>query len=554
MKEAALDMTEDDLKASAEESPPEAKRSKGKPAPSQAQAAPAPERLSPVLQAIKTDDERSLADWLGEIGKGGAMRVVVRRESPKEVRDPTTGAMVSIEGFLGTYEERFDEEFLRNEHGGGKYNLRIMLPNAKGSFEYKAHRTMKIAGEPRIPGKSGAQPTATTIVQNESPQMAKIAMETMKEMLDRKDEHREPRGIDPGVQMMIEEMRESGRAKDRELAEMRREMAEMRHQKPPDNPVLDKILTNAIDGNNGQVLALRTQHESEVRQLKEAHHADMARVAERHDRQMEAAERAHEREMMNTKQSYEREITALRQSHEVALASVKATNEVQVSVLNADVRRLERDNGELRIEVKELREKKEKPLLEQIRDIKNLKDVIAGDEEQEDASTIGKIVGALTPENIGAVASVFKGAAPAGAPAQPVPAQPARPRIVVDAQGQRYKAEGNTLRPVTRKPKLVPGANGEAIEIPVVDPAELKRLITFLESAFGGNADPEIVAQSGRSAIPADILAWLRKHHSPEMAGIDLFMQKVAQLPGESPLSSQSGKNWLRKVGAALIE
>jgi len=553
MKEvAALDMTEDDLKG--DDAPPEAKRAKGKAV--AAPAAVAPERLSPVMQAIKTEDEKSLHDWLGEIGKGGAMRIVVRRESPREARDPVTGQMVSIEGYLHTYEERFDEEFLRNEHGGGKYNLRIMLPNAKGSFEYKAHRTMKIAGEPRIPGKTGiAVPGAAS--HSESPQMAKIAMDTMKELLDRKDgkDDHEPRGIDPSVQMMFEQMQETVRAREREVADMRRELSEMRHTKPPENPVLDRILTNAIDGNNGQVLALRTQHESEVRQLKEAAHADMARAEDRHDRAREAAERAHEREMMNTKQSYEREITALRQSHEVAIASMKATNDVQVSVLNADVRRLERDNAELRIEVKELREKKEKPLLEQIKDIKNLKDVIAGDEEQEDASTIGKIFGALTPENIGAVTSVFKGAAPAPAAPQQAQAQaPARPRIVVDAQGQRYKSDGTTLRPVTRKPKLVPGANGEAIEIPVVDPADLKRLISYLESSFGAGADPEIVAQSGRSAIPADILAWLRKHHSPEMAGIDLFMQKVAQLPGESPLSSQSGKNWLRKVGAALIE
>ncbi len=61
------------------------------------------------------------------------------------------------------------------------------------------------------------------------------------------------------------------------------------------------------------------------------------------------------------------------------------------------------------------------------------------------------------------------------------------------------------------------------------------------------------MAQTGRSSIPTDILAWIRERHTEQVSGVDLFMTKVAKLPGSSPLASQAGKNWLRAVGALLV-
>jgi len=42
-------------------------------------------------------------------------------------------------------------------------------------------------------------------------------------------------------------------------------------------------------------------------------------------------------------------------------------------------------------------------------------------------------------------------------------------------------------------------------------------------------------------------MATLRDH------GVDGFMSKVAKLQSASPLASQAGRNWVRKVGKALV-
>jgi hypothetical protein len=77
-------------------------------------------------------------------------------------------------------------------------------------------------------------------------------------------------------------------------------------------------------------------------------------------------------------------------------------------------------------------------------------------------------------------------------------------------------------------------------------------LVNYLERAFQSRQAPEVVAQSGRTAIPDNIIGWIRDNDSRGTSGVDLFMSKVAKLPGTSPLQTQAGRNWLRKVSKAL--
>jgi hypothetical protein len=85
------------------------------------------------------------------------------------------------------------------------------------------------------------------------------------------------------------------------------------------------------------------------------------------------------------------------------------------------------------------------------------------------------------------------------------------------------------------------------VEIPALDPAKLEMAISYLERAYSGNQDPETVAVSARPIMPEEIM------QSIQALGIDVFFAKVAKLPSASPLASQAGKNWIRKVGKALV-
>jgi hypothetical protein len=126
---------------------------------------------------------------------------------------------------------------------------------------------------------------------------------------------------------------------------------------------------------------------------------------------------------------------------------------------------------------------------------------------------------------------------------------------------QRSDGSGGTvLVPAKKRPKVIPATmnpDGSVatppIELPEIDPENIQRLVGFLERAYDGKQDPEVVARSSRTAVPEEVMTWLRQNDTEQVSGVDLFMSKVAKLPSTSSLSTQGGRNWLRKVGKALV-
>jgi hypothetical protein len=513
------------------------------------------ERVSPTMRAIENEEEKSLKDWLDSIGTMGAYKVQVTREKPTHVL--VNGKQVETKGFLETYEHSLTEEDIQREHGGGTYHLKITKQNKTGAYVYEKgmHRTIVVAGDPktdRLPGNAIPPVTvSTTGHAGESPTVVKMAFDAMQRTIDRGDSMSAPRGIDPAMQMVLDEMRRQATRAEAETAALRHELATMRTQKPEVDPIKDKILGTLLDGQSGHVEALRIRHEAELRQLKESAYQDVKRFEDRHDRTVSEIRASHDRTMSEIRASYDREIHAMRSSHEVALGSAAAAHNIQVEILKATVVRLERDQTKLEGEVVALRERKDKPLIEQIKDINALKEAIgSGDEESSPWSKIAEL--ATNPDAIGAIGSIFRGPA---APAQAQAAVPAKPQIVRDrATGDRFlqKPDG-ALVPVKKKPKVVVSEDGSQLQLPEVEPAQVAMVIAYMERAFAAGTDPETVARSSRAQVPAEILAWIQEHDKEQQSGVDLFLSKVAKLPGTSPLATQSGRNWVRKVGKALI-
>lgn len=536
---------------------------KGKAPPSSAQPAG-----SAALREIRAEEDESLKGALEALGPDGSFKIHVTRLEPEEWLDPQSGRRVKTLGKLKTYTTRIDEDFIADRHGGGKYLVRFMRRNAKGSYQFVTQRTIDIAGDPRtddVPRTSSVPGATAAAAPGEHPSLVKEAFQVMREQLDRSSdrdrEPRDPRGIDPTIQVVIDQFREDGRRRDAENAELRIELAETRKSnKPVEDPIKDEILRSMMGGERGHVEALRLRYESELRMAKDAGVQDQQRIYDRHDR-----------ELLAVRQGFEREISAIRSAHEVALASAKASYEMQVQVLNADIRRLERDNTDLRSDIKDLRARKDKTIVETVKDLEAVKNALGLDGEGGEKSNFDKFLEVATsPAAAEFVQRIIpgpgQGAAAAAPPAQAIApqSQPSR-QLVQDPTGQKFLLVNDgkgrqQLVPVKKKPKVIPAttnADGTvatpAVQLPEVDPAQVALLVGYLERAFAGNQEPEIVAQSGRTSLPEEILTWIRDNDSGTVSGVDLFMKEVAKLPSTSPLTTQLGKNWLRRVGKALV-
>jgi hypothetical protein len=518
----------------------------------------APVEQSAIMKQIQVEEDRSLKDWLDTIGTQGAFKIALSRSEPRFIQVRGRGQVLCA-GFLQSYDHTISEEDIQRTYGGGTFILKVTRPGKTGShhFQKGLQRTVQIAGEPNpdnLPG--GANTAATEPAQGapENPAALKEMTSLVKELIH---DNRRPtdtqRGIDPAIQLLLDQNAQQLASRERELSTMRAEIAELRKASSapaPSDPFRDKMMSSMFEGNAAQVEAIKIRTESELRQMKDGHLQEVKRLEDRHDRDMSSMRQSHELALASQKSSFEREIAAMRSAHEVSLGAAKAMFEVQASTLGAEVKRLERDNDELRRDVRELRERKDKGILEQANDVKKLKEALGADDEG-GSSTVDQIMAAL-PALIeqGGKMLASRGTAPQAVQVQAVPS---RPRIAKTPDGQRVMVQGDRIVPVQRKPRVVAKDDGTPVAAPVVDPNQVAMLVTYLENAYKSGQDPEIVAQSGRSTVPEEVLKWIRENDTPETSGVDLFMRRVANLPSTSPLSTQSGRNWIRKVGKALV-
>jgi hypothetical protein len=83
--------------------------------------------------------------WFEELGRQEQKIVVtVNRHSPKYYNGVLTA------GFLATYDEPVYEDTIREQHGGGKFQLVLKKKAPDGKWKYFTTRTVEIPGDPRI--------------------------------------------------------------------------------------------------------------------------------------------------------------------------------------------------------------------------------------------------------------------------------------------------------------------------------------------------------------------------------------------------------------------
>lgn len=505
--------------------------------------------LPKELQEVRNRENASLRDIANAFGSDGSYRIKLTRVEPETFRDPVTKQLVKVAGFLKNYTTPVDEETIAEKHGGGKYQVQFFNKTDKGSYQFFTQRTIEVVGDPRLDDTFRNEPivqqSTTTApsapaTPDQNPQLVGKAFDILREQVVHAQNHaRGPVGPDPGMLQVVELLKSQIQAGNQTIEMLRKEISEMRHQKPAEDPLKEKILDNLMKDDSARLQATRMQFESELRQLKESHHTDMRIAQERW-----------ERERSELKQMQQQQVLLMTQTHEIQLQAAKGAYETNMKLAEHENRRLERENAELKSDNKELRAKKEKGPLEMLKEAEQLKDALGVGDEGEKTAVDRAIE--MLPGAIEAAKTYFK--PPQQGQPQQVAAggeqalQPKR-KVVQDDAGNKYVLDGNgNLRPVRKKPPPPPqpGPNGEP-PIPQIAPETIETIINYLERAFTGNQDPDVVAQSGRAMVPEEIITAIRDHK------VDGFLSKVAKLPSTSPLCSQAGRNWMRKVGAALV-
>lgn len=503
-----------------------------------------------IIQEMRSNEERAIKDWLDELSGSGAIRVSVLRQLP------TTWKGKNIEGLLATYTTAIDEDFIRDTHGGGQFYLRVMRPRKSGTgFEYAGGKVIKIAGDPRMDDVYREEKE-----ERHAPQPNSDIIRTVVGTLERQlEKAQESSGRGNGAN--FDAMRAATAPLQAQLDQLNRERRELQsqlfaaqNQRPPQDEYKDRLFEKMLDADNARVAGIRTQHESEIRQLKTSFMDTEARIRD-----------AFERDKQSINMAHDREIAALKSAYDIKTGALENAFATQRALMEAELRRLDSALTETKSELAALRAKKEKSLLEQINDVNAIKEAIGlDDDEKEDKSMLDKVLETGAPLLQSMISRGAEGGVQ-GMPnmqpmMQPNPAAMAQPRqprerLLRGPEGLYTQAPNGQIKLVRRAPNAAaPGVQQKAEpgkslskKVPEIAPATAKIAIDYLETSYRNSQPPELVAQSVKTLVPSDVLTAIR------VLGVDGFLDDVAKIDGASPLSTQGGRNWARKLAKVLL-
>ena len=317
------------------------------------------------------------------------------------------------------------------------------------------------------------------------------------------------------------------------------------------DPGQSDLINKMWSSDSGRLESLRAQHESELRIMRENSREDIKRLEQNNKDALNRLEDAHKRELDSLSRSFQGQIEAYKTSYETRIDGLKS-----------DSSRLERDLVSKESEVGELRAKKDKSIADQAMELagiqESLTNVFGGGDDGEPQKWYEKMASVVmdNPDTIKQlVGSPVAPPTPQQAlpdPNTPPPGQPyQRPG---DSEGVYVNDEAGNARRLSEAEVAQLQAQHAAATAAAEKEArkpnaqETKVAVTFMEAAIRNGTPPETFAESAKSAIPADILHYL------ESEGVDAFLSDVAELESSSPLRSQNGRNWIRKVAKYLLE
>lgn len=489
-------------------------------------------RANKAEQELIQEDSLSIVEYFRNLAGTSAIKMKITRLEPKLWKNK------AIAGHLETIDELLGEEEIKERHGGGKFKLQAFKQMPSGKYVHAGQRQVTVAGDPKLSGMGTIEDTVTPVVTyaapSESDGLSRRALDLAEkqveqERLHRREIEKELREVsarsplDPDLLRMLMQPLQLQVEAAGKRADSLESALRAAYDKTPAPSMQDELVKKMLLDDGARVAALREQHASEIRQLREANQAEMARVEDRANRMIDQLERAHDRELNSLKQAHGGSVEALKMGYEARLTA-DAT----------DIRRLEREANELRVEVKELREKKDVPIEDQLIRMANLREAIMamnGDQGEEPEGAMDKLL-SMGQTVVEAVSTRM---AQPGATMPTVAGMMGQPQ----AQPQPPQPQAQT-RPQQARPQ-----QPQQTEI-VIDPNELLLAVNFMELALGNDTDPGAFASTAQTAVPANIIRGIKA------IGVDKFLETVVKVKSDSTLQSQKGRNFLRKVLDAL--
>lgn len=501
--------------------------------------------ISPALLKLKNAADMETKAWLDAISGETAIRVRLLRKDPKSHRDPETGETVKTDGTLQVFDRTVDEEEVQRLHGGGTFQLVVQTKNTKGQWGFFGAKTFEVAGDPNIKGvhRTFAPKNEPTIVVPQKDGATEKALDRMVGFMieDAHNSRRQPpvqmqpSGIDPAtMQAMIKPLEIQIQALTAQLAAKDVEMARVRETAGKD-PFRDKMLETMMDGESARITALRENHASEIRQLKEGFRQDLERERERHRDDMVRVEKAHEREL-----------SAIKAANDQSIALSTQKGDITKMVLERENNSAQKTIDRLETELSALRAKKEQSIKEKVDELHAIKELV-GDGDDEESSKLEQIIGAVG--GLPVVQELARRATGGQqAPAQ-VAQQPQKPQLVRDRTTGEVglRKPSGEIVPVKKRPVPVTTADGQQVEIPSLDPAQVAQAVTYMEGAYRNGTDPVMFASTARPFVSEPMLGVIRT------LGISEFLTKVGKISGASVLATLRGRQWAKKVAAALM-
>jgi hypothetical protein len=527
---------------------------------------PPPPAADPMADVTRDADAMSaseLKEYLGNLTASNAeMQFALSREKP------TLFKGVPCHGMIDKFFEAPDEDDIRATYGGGTYKLVIHRRDATGKMKYVTTRRFSIAGDPiltSLPGYEGKD-TAAPVVVSPGGKAADAAIHVLQTEVDRmrqrEDRNMQQSGFDPALIQMLQapfaaqmtEMSQTIRDLQTQLLSKTDQAVAAAAQRP-DTHFQDNLLEKMFTSDATRLEAMREAHASELRQLRESHRDELRKLKDDHSDAIKAIDKRWEQVVTAITGAKDTESRIIGSAKDSEIRSLEAGYKLQISMLEREIAQLRADFAKSEGEVGALRAKKDKTLVEQANEINEIKEALGVGEDKEERGGIGgtleRIVESVleNPEAIGDLLGMRKTAE--AAPQESAAARVQAKRVAI---AQRKAAQVNAAPVAGQAAPAVPavaGAPAEPAALPKPErPAEgdIKLAVTFIENAIRSGTEPEVFAESTRSLVPRNVMAYL------EAVGIDEFLGTVSSLDAASPLRTQAGRNWIRKVAKYLVE
>lgn len=553
-----------------DDAPPAAPARRG---PGRPPATTKPEPSNPAATALAHEDAKTVFDWLRGLGQAGAIRAKLTRLSPS-----TTASGINCKGYLCEYEEMVDEKEILRVWGGGTFQLQVKVPNPAGGWKHAGQRQFDIGMPPKVPGHEEEREVIIPQAPKPDNDVTKQALGMMADMTRRAEDRAEkastqqPPGVDwQQVKLMMVAPLETQIANltstinnlTSQLAAKDKTIVDLMMRKP-DTTFQETMLLEHTRNESAAQTRMRDNHESELRQLRQSHTDELRYTRDAHQRELDARDRAHERELKS-----------LGSANSMIMESGKQGTEARVDALKTQIVTLERQLTEKTAENTTLREKKDKSIVETLGEIASTKEAIdaitGGGDKTEETPVWERVVTQIVDSPFAKAVAHRIENAPAQPP--PQPQQQVRRRVIrrvaVDAQGNPV-VQAQQAQPAAQQPtntavvdqalaeQPAPAADGQPaqnppapvkkrIPPPKVSEVELSIAVQYMENAvISGNTTPEDFAASVKSSLDGKIISYIRD------AGIDELL-RLAKISENSPLNSQHGKNFCRKVAKILV-